>query len=84
MPAELRPFLDEVCGILGETGGALLFVRGRDGSVLVTDSDRRWHQVAVDSRRRAGVRLVRAFLATPAAVRSFRAPFDPAVDDLVS
>ena len=52
--------------------------------MLVTDSDRCWHQVAIDSCRRAGVRLVGAFLATPAAVRSFPASFDAAVDDLVS
>ncbi len=83
-PEELRPFLDALCGVLAETERALLFVRGREGSVLVTDSDRCWHQVAIDSCRRAGVRLVGAFLATPAAVRSFPAPFDAAVDDLVS
>jgi hypothetical protein len=83
-PTVLGPFLDELCGMVAETGGALLFVRGRDGSVLVTDSDRRWHQVAIDSCRRAGVRPVGAFLATSAAVRSFPAPFDAALDDLVS
>ena len=82
-PEELRPFLEQLCAMVAQTGGALLFVRGRDGSVLLTDADRRWHQLAIDACRVAGVSLVGAFLATPAVVRSFPAPFD-AVDDVAS
>jgi len=83
-PEEFRPFLVQLCRMLAEGGGALLFVRGRDGSVLLTDSDRRWHQLAIDACRATGVSLVGAFLATPAVVRSFPAPFDATVDDVAS
>ncbi|HYN67206.1 MAG TPA: hypothetical protein VES93_09985 [Ornithinibacter sp.] len=84
-PEELRPFLVQLCRMVAETGGALLFVRGREGSVLLTDSDRRWHQMATDACRAGGVALVGAFLATPAVVRAFPEPLesDP-VDDLAS
>ncbi len=83
-PEEFRGFLEQLCRMVGETGGALLFVRGRDGSVLFTDSDRRWHQVAIDACRVSGVSLVGAFLATPAAVRSFPEPLGAVVDDVAS
>ena len=83
-PDEFRPFLDQLCRMVAETGGALLFVRGRDGSVLLTDSDRRWHQLAIDACRAAGVSLVGAFLATPAVVRSFPAPLRRDIDDVAS
>lgn len=87
-PAELRPFLDQCCDLLADAGGGLLFVRGRDGSVLFTESDRRWHEVALAMCRRAGVPLIGAFLATPATVRSFPEPLaavdDGAFDDLAS
>jgi hypothetical protein len=83
-PDELRPFLDQLCRMVADTGGALLFVRGRPGSVLLTDADRRWHQVAVDACRVGGVPLVGAFLATPAAVRAFPAPFEASVEGVAS
>ena len=84
LPDELRPALDHLCALLVETGGALLFVRGRDGTVRFTDPDRRWHQAAIDACDRAGVRLLGAFLATPAAVRSFPEPLHAVVDDVAS
>ncbi len=83
-PGQLRPALDHLCGQLAETGGALLFVRGRDGSVRFTDHDRHWHQSAIDACRGAGVRLLGAFLATPAAVRSFPEPLRAGVDEMAS
>ena len=79
-PEELRPFLEQLRAMVAQAEGALLFVRGRDGSVLLTDADRRWHQLAIDACQVAGVSLVGAFLATPAVVRSFPAPFDAGVD----
>ena len=51
---------------------------------LLTDSDRRWHQMAIDACRVGRVPLVGAFLATPAVVRSFPAPFDATADSLAS
>ncbi|MFL6081399.1 MAG: hypothetical protein ACJ714_15825 [Ornithinibacter sp.] len=83
-PDELRPAFDHLCGLLRESGGAMLFVRGRDGGVRFTDSDRRWHQAAIEACRGAGVRLLGAFLATPAAVRSFPEPLHAVPDDLAS
>jgi hypothetical protein len=83
-PDHVRPALDHLCGLLAETGGALLFVRGRDGSVRFTDADRRWHQVAIDACRRTEVRLLGAFLATPAAVRSFPEPLYAVADGVAS
>jgi hypothetical protein len=76
-PDELAPFLAQLASMLASTGGALVFVRGRSGSVLLTDVDRRWHEAVVGSCRSAGVRLLGAFLATPATVRSFPEPLAP-------
>ena len=75
-PEEFGPYLAQLCRLVAESGGAVLFVRGRPGSVLLTDTDRRWHQVAVDTCREQGVRLVGAYLATSSAVRSFPAPLE--------
>jgi hypothetical protein len=83
-PEELRGFLVRLCHMVAEKGGALLFVRGRDGSVLITDSDRRWHQVAIDACRVAGIPLVGAFLATPGVVRAFPEPLGAVVDGVAS
>jgi hypothetical protein len=77
-PAEFRSFLEQLAERVGEGGGGLVFVRGRPGSVLLTDRDRQWHQVALDACRGGGVPLYGAFLATPATVRSFPAPPEPA------
>lgn len=63
--------------------GGVVLARGRDGSVLLTDTDRAWHEMVLDVCRRLGVPLVAAFVATPAAVRSFPAPLR-AADDLAS
>ncbi len=83
-PDQLRPALDHLCALLVDTGGAMLFVRGRDGSVRFSDADRRWHQAAIDACGGAGVRLLGAFLATPAAVRSFPEPLHAVLDDVAS
>jgi hypothetical protein len=83
-PDELRPALDHLCSLLVEAGGAMLFVRGRDGSVRFTDTDRGWHQMAIEACRATGVRLLGAFLATPAVVRSFPEPLYAVVDDVAS
>ena len=73
-PEEFHPYLEQLSSMVAESGGALVFVRGRPGSVLFTDTDRRWHQVAIDGCRAGGARLVGAFLATPGTVRSFPEP----------
>ena len=44
---------------------------GRPGSVLLTDADREWHEVVLGACEESGMRLVGAFLATPAVVRTF-------------
>jgi hypothetical protein len=87
-PGEFEPFLRQLCAMVAETRGALLFVRDRPGSVLLSDEDRRWHQLALDTCRATGVPLLGAYLATPATVRSFPQPVeqvdDPPVDGLAS
>lgn len=80
-PWELRDGLVEALRPL-DLGGVVL-ARGRDGSVLLTDTDRAWHEMTLDVCRRLGVPLVAAFVATPAAVRPFPAPLR-AADDLAS
>ena len=83
-PEQLGPFLGQLAAMVSEAGGALVFVRGRDGSVLLSDTDRRWHQLVLEVCRARGVRLVGAFLATPATVRSFPEPLDQVVGGLAS
>lgn len=73
-PEELRDFFRRLAEMVASTGGAMVFVRGRSGSVYVTDLDRRWHQVVVDGCRDGGAPLLAAFLATPGNVRAFPAP----------
>lgn len=75
-PWDLRDNLVNVLGQLPYAG--MVFARGRDGSVLLTDADRRWHEVLLDVCRRTGLRLVAAFVATPAAVRSYPEPLEAA------
>jgi hypothetical protein len=65
--------LDTVLRLVRELGGALGFVRGRPGSVLLTDADRRWHEAVLTACRRHEVPLFGAWLATPSGVRPFPA-----------
>ncbi|HSF98292.1 MAG TPA: hypothetical protein VLA55_06335 [Ornithinibacter sp.] len=70
-PEEFSPFLGQLSHMVWDTEGSMVFVRGRPGSALLTDRDRRWHQVAIDASRAGGAPLIGAFLATPAGVRAF-------------
>jgi hypothetical protein len=70
-PEEFAPFLDQLSRMITDTDGSMVFVRGRPGSALLTDRDRRWHQVAIDACRAGGAPLLGAFLATSAGVRAF-------------
>ncbi len=74
--------LDTVLGLLRELGGALGFVRGRPGSVFLTDADRRWHEAVLSACRRHDVPLFGAWLATPDVVRPF--PAAPREADVVA
>ncbi|QKE83987.1 hypothetical protein [Arthrobacter sp. NEB 688] len=80
-PWELRDGLVEALAPLG-LGGVVL-ARGRDGSVLLTDADRTWHEMVLDVCRRVDLPLVAAFVATPSAVRSYPGPLS-AVGGLAS
>ena len=73
-PGLVAPFLAQLGPELSLSLGGLVFVRGRPGSVLLSDADRRWHEVVLDSCRESGVRVLGAFLATPSVVRSFPEP----------
>jgi hypothetical protein len=78
-PAVVLASLDAVLAPLRAHGGGLGFVRGRPGSMLLTAGDRGWHEAVLATARRAEVRLVGAWLATPAVVRPF--PAAPATLD---
>ncbi|WP_392542888.1 hypothetical protein [Oryzobacter telluris] len=82
-PAVIAPFLAHFGPDLGEAVSGLVFVRGRPGSALLTDSDRQWHETVLEACRTSGLRLVGAFLATASTVRSFPAPL-MAADELAS
>ena len=70
-PTMVGPLLRGLGPELGAALGGLVFVRGRPGSVLLTDADREWHEVVLGACEESGMRLVGAFLATPAVVRAF-------------
>ncbi|WP_299440835.1 hypothetical protein [uncultured Phycicoccus sp.] len=82
-PGQLAAFLTELARMVAGDGGAVVFARGRDGSVLLTDADRAWHETVIEACRAGGARLVGAYLATPATVRAFPEPLG-AVGDLAS
>ncbi len=70
-PGPVIDLFDRIFPEVAQDGGMVVFGRGRPGSVLVTDTDRWWHQAVIDACRSHGVHLLGAFLATPAAVRAF-------------
>ena len=70
-PGPVLTLLDRILPGVARDGGMVLFGRGRPGGVLLTDTDRRFHQAVIDACRSHGVPLIGAFLATPAAVRPF-------------
>ena len=72
--ARFAAFVEHLAPMLTENAGALVFARGRPGSLLLTDGDRSWHESVVDACRRAHVRLVGAYLATPSGVRTYPEP----------
>jgi hypothetical protein len=72
-PDDIATRLESVLLLLREVGGALVFVRGRDGAILVTDADRRWLEVVLAACQRHEVPLIGAWLATPSGVRPFPA-----------
>ncbi|MBR7743848.1 hypothetical protein KC207_11155 [Phycicoccus sp. BSK3Z-2] len=73
-PADFVAFLDQVAAMVHDAGGAVAFVRGRDGAGRLTDADRAWHEAVLAGCRRADVRLLGAFLATPSGVRTYPEP----------
>jgi hypothetical protein len=72
-PAVVAASLDAILAPVRDRGGSLGFVRGRPGSVLLTDGDRAWHEAVLDACRHADVPVIGAWLATPAVVRPFPA-----------
>jgi len=64
-----RRLLDHVLPELAAVGGSVLLGLGRPGGVVLTDGDRAWHQSVLDLCRAHDVRLLGAYIATPAAVR---------------
>ena len=81
-PRPLAEFLTGLAATLRAARGALVLVRGRLGRVLLTDDDRRWHELVLATCRREEVLVLGAYLATPAVVRAF--PGALGEDDLAS
>ena len=61
---EFGTFLDLVLPLVGETNGSVVIGRGRPRGTRPTDSDRAWHEQAIQSCREHGVRLLGFHLAT--------------------
>lgn len=72
--ALIEPFARIVASSVDD-GGIVLAV-ARDGRAGVTDSDRLWHEAAIEVCRRHGIRLVAVAVATPRGV--WRLPDFPA------
>jgi hypothetical protein len=81
-PQPLAGFLTQLSATLRAARGAVVLVRGRPGGVLLTEADRRWHDLVLSTCRREQVPVLGAFLATPAVVRAF--PGAVTEDDLAS
>ena len=79
-PADVASGLATVLGAAVPAGGGVVVARGRDGSLLLTDADRRWHEALVAACAAAGARLVGSYLASPSGVRAFPAPLTAATD----
>ncbi len=77
-PPEPREVIEPFARIVADTivGGGIVLAVARDGRSGVTDSDRRWHQSAIEVCRKYGIRLVAVAVATPRGV--WRLPDFPA------
>jgi hypothetical protein len=72
--ADLRTLLDLLLPMIGEAHGSVLLGRGRRRGLMPTDNDRAWHQEAIESCRRHGVRLLGFYLASPDGIQALPAP----------
>jgi hypothetical protein len=75
-PAACQALFAPLLQIAGEVNGGLVVALGKAGG-LIDDDDRRWHQIAINECRGAGVRLFGMFVATPDRVVRLPDP-DPA------
>ena len=71
---ELRALLDLLLPMVGEDDGAVLIGRGRRRGLAPSDTDRAWHQEALEACQRHGVRLLGFYLASPDGVESMPEP----------
>ncbi len=63
-PRECRSFVELVLTELGLEVGALVLALGRPCGSVPTDTERTWHQVAIDVCRERDIPLLAAYLAT--------------------
>ena len=75
-PADLDRLLDLLLPLVQEQDGAVLVARGRRHALVPTDTDREWHQHAIDACARHRVRLLGFHLATPDGVEALPQPLD--------
>ena len=74
----LTRLLGLVAHVVTEETGSVLIARGRPGASTPTDDDRALHQLAIDQCAEHGIRLLGAFVATPAGVAALPEPLTAA------
>lgn len=67
-----------------EPGGRVVFARGREGSLLLRDEDRQWHQIVLEAAAETDTSLVGSWLATDAGIRAFPAPLAEEFEESLS
>lgn len=82
--ADRRKAFDVFARVLADSGddGGIVVAIARDGRAGVTDSDREWHQAALEVCREHGIRLLGVAVATPRGV--VRLPDHPADEALLA
>lgn len=74
----LRQLLDLLLPMVGQGRGSVLIGRGRPRGLAPTDEDRSWHQCAIDSCTRHGVRLLGFYLVTGEGIAALPGPLSAA------
>lgn len=74
----LQKLLDLLLPMLAQQHGSILVGRGRRAGLRPTDTDREWHQCAIDACARHGVRLLGFHLATMDGVEALPRPLNAA------
>lgn len=75
-PSAFRDLLHLLLPPVAAEGGSVLLGRGRRRSLAPTERDRVWHQCALDTCRRVGVRMLGFYVATAEGVAAMPEPLE--------